>query len=80
VQGVLVRGIDRRGTVITDSPQFKTGNLGDLRSGEFALCFASDLAHALKSAQRQDRADYPPRAHNACRNDSSSQHFVSSVS
>ncbi|HZW86690.1 MAG TPA: lipoprotein-releasing ABC transporter permease subunit [Gallionella sp.] len=49
VQGVLVRGIDpAREAVITElASKFKTGNLGDLRSGEFGIVLGSDLAHAL---------------------------------
>jgi lipoprotein-releasing system permease protein len=49
VQGVMVRGIDpSRESGITElSDKMKTGSLGDLHGGEFAIVLGTDLARAL---------------------------------
>jgi len=49
VQGVMVRGISpARETAITDlSNKIKSGELDELRSGEFGIVLGSDLARAL---------------------------------
>ncbi|MDD2915964.1 MAG: lipoprotein-releasing ABC transporter permease subunit [Gallionella sp.] len=56
VQGVMVRGIDpAQETAITElSDKMKTGELSDLRGGEFTIMLGSDLARSL-GVRRNDK-------------------------